>query len=92
MNCKPGDLAIVIKSIVPENIGKIVKVVRFSKNDPRFGPMWILECESVRNVVGLRSLGKLPRRTDLPLHGPDDWLRPVSGLPMTDDIDTEIPA
>lgn len=28
MNCKQGDLAIIVKAVNPENIGKIVEVVR----------------------------------------------------------------
>lgn len=28
MNCKPGDLAVVVRSVVPANIGRFVTVVR----------------------------------------------------------------
>lgn len=28
MNCKPGDLAVVVRSVVPANIGRFVSVVR----------------------------------------------------------------
>lgn len=91
MNCKPGDLAIIIKAMIPENVGKIVRVVEFFRNDERFGPLWTVECESIHNAVGLEYLQ--PRaRSHLPLHGPDDWMRPVSGLPVHDEQRDEVPA
>jgi hypothetical protein len=51
MNCKPGDLALVIASSVPEtgrNIGKTVTCVRLlnesEHNIPRdFGPIWLVD-------------------------------------------------
>lgn len=32
--CKPGDLAIVIKAMHQQNIGRVVKVVRYSQETP----------------------------------------------------------
>lgn len=37
MNCKPGDLAVVVRSKTPSNVGKIVQVLRqYSMGDEGF--------------------------------------------------------
>jgi hypothetical protein len=99
VNVKAGDLAIVIcADVTPEIIGSIVEVVRiavqgeyFSDVDMRFEsrggrPAWVVK----------RSNGLLPWRTvagalrwaDMrPLE--DSLLRPVSGLPIEEDTNTE---
>ena len=79
MNCKPGDLAVVIKSI-SGNEGRIVRVVRlhhstthdidgyrvYPEND---GPRWVLE-------KPVRALS--PQGHELPLFTvPDSCLRPI---------------
>lgn len=89
MNCKQGDLAIVIRSIIPENMGKIVKVGEFYGDQPRLGlkDAWRVELPSQATVKhedgGLR----------ISMKGlcPDAWPRPVSGLPDEDTTDTEHP-
>ena len=61
MNCKPGDLAVIISSDGGHNLGKIVRVLqlhwsseydldgaRFNKSD---GPRWILE-KPIDNIEG----------------------------------------
>lgn len=89
MNVKPGDLAIVIKAHIPENVGKIVRVQKFMRNDELFGPLWQVECESIRNTVGRKTL-KPMKRGGRPLYAPDDWMRPVSGLPLNDEVTDDI--
>lgn len=37
MNCKPGDLAFIVRSDFPENIGRIVRVIKLINDDP---PRW----------------------------------------------------
>lgn len=67
MNCKPGDLAIVVKSIAG-NEGKIVRVLRLHPSPPlQFfdGPRWLID------QVLLDSLG---RPID---HLADRVLRPI---------------
>ena len=32
MNCKPGDLAIVVRARVPANLGRIIRVIVFNPN------------------------------------------------------------
>jgi len=91
MNCKPGDLAIIVKSMVPANIGKIVMVLKFYKTDDRFGPLWFVDGENISEAVGLRDLDYRVRRDSArPLYGPDDWMKPVSGLPVDDEVTEDL--
>ncbi|MBU9604438.1 hypothetical protein [Burkholderia multivorans] len=87
MNCKIGDLAIVIRAPgAPENIGRIVKVVGIL-GEVRGYFCWDVACDS---PVAVFSSGVKSMKT----HGgiPDAWLRPVSGLPITDDVEDEVKA
>jgi hypothetical protein len=92
MNCKPGDLAIVV---VPPDwprktlAGKVVEVVRFvpprgpeSKWDQR--PTWWCRF----NAPWFTDHGKLICEG----HMLDSWLRPISGVPVHDERHDEVPA
>jgi len=80
-------LAIIVKSQVPDAIGKIVEVQKYAGNVfyPTFGtlPAWIIQFKNpqkgIRGTIG---------RT---LCCPDFALRPVSGLSDPEFIDTEQP-
>lgn len=78
MNCKPGDLAIVIGShpVHAETIGRIVTVISPSMYDGE----WIIE------FYGNRPKCLWP---DLEVLCRDDKLRPVSGLPMKYEVTKE---
>lgn len=87
MNCKLGDLAIVIRAPkAPENVGRIVKVAaEFGEHKGYF--CWTVTSDSpmtvfVNRVPTLKTEGAIP----------DAWLRPVSGLPVTDDVEDEVTA
>lgn len=80
MNCKPGDLAIVIQAL-PEHqdvIGRIVNVLAWDSAEADW-------------EIGFS--GALPASCEPYAHifCADDSLRPVSGLPDTEDTDTEQP-
>ncbi|MBU9502847.1 hypothetical protein KTE68_22100 [Burkholderia multivorans] len=92
MNVKPGDMAIVVvPSDWPRKTldGKIVEVVRFV---PPRGPgaewdqrpaWWCTLSTPCFNDHGLMFLeGKLL----------DSWLRPISGVPVTDEVEGEVTA
>jgi hypothetical protein len=86
MNCKPGDLAVLIRSAIPENVGIIVEVVEW------MGHVWSNDSITnwrVRPVGGPRqtTIGSLQQEGA----APDEWLRPVSGLPDTEDTDEREP-
>ena len=87
MNCKPGDMAIIMKAPLSKDgapIGMIVEVTNQWATDRRFGHCWWCIVPRKVETVGL---GLMPA-----CHIADDWLRPVSGLPITDDVIDEVTA
>lgn len=91
MNCKQGDLAIIIGVRDPkfnDNLGKIVRCERFF-GDTQFGPMWYIIAEGsplhIFNVVTKEhGFSKDSIHTDANL-------RPLKGEHNTDDIEKECP-
>lgn len=88
MNCKPGDLAYLTASDFPENVGRIVEVT----NDGYAcdgGWVW-----AVVSAVPLK--GWIPDTEQVGvscnLNAFDDELRPISGVPVTDDVTDEVTA
>ncbi|MGF6837034.1 hypothetical protein QF001_000901 [Paraburkholderia youngii] len=93
MNCKPGDLAIQIRS-TSGNEGRIVKVLSFLGSDPFYegfrwcigaGPCWLVEYQG---TGGTSIRGK--RMKTMPC--PDSRLRPISGVPVDEDVTNEVTA
>ena len=82
MNCKPGDLAIIIGASWPEtlpNIGRICTVVSASGDSE-----WSWLCKGDRPFMdGTGAITEV-------LMVRDADLRPISGLPITDDIKDEV--
>jgi hypothetical protein len=84
MKCKAGDLAIVIDAINPENIGRIVNVVRLQneKDDLKIegqGTIWYVKAFNpmtwtVGKVIHHASAGPVP----------DSYLHPIRGSLNTD--------
>ena len=101
MNCKPGDLAIVVSArTTPENIGRIVEVVRVGTHLEIFksidGVQVTVDAEGMSLWV-VRSRNQLMWRTDIgcelyfkELPVSDSYLRPVSGLPIEDEVTDDI--
>ncbi|WP_186191034.1 hypothetical protein [Burkholderia gladioli] len=86
MNCKPGDLAILISGDIPENIGVIFEIVslNWSFSAHCGEPVWnVTGPRETRSTDGSVSRGGLAR---------DSNLRPISGIPMTDDVTDEVVA
>jgi hypothetical protein len=80
MNCKPGDLAIIIRSrLAPENIGRIVEVICPSGAPGK--PSWIVK--SSRPLVVRWEDGWVARSYERRYL--DICLRPVTGLPIGED-------
>jgi len=74
MNCKPGDLAIVVIGMWPDWIGRIVKVLQVSRY---YSGSWEIEW-----------CGSIPESIQPPeaLCSVKDYdLKPVSGLPMKEE-------
>ena len=89
MNCKPGDLAIIVRcGSVTENIGRIVEVLR-AGGEMRGHPLWVVGCPSPLIAVVPETGQRVPRHSGLI---PDAWLRPVSGLPVDEKAPDEVTA
>ncbi|MBU9203103.1 hypothetical protein KTD31_17240 [Burkholderia multivorans] len=89
MNCKPGDLAIIVQDVCPQNVGIIVEIESAYGEYLDFGFCW--------NVRASRPIAMMDASVGWIYQGswgwhPDAWLRPVSGLPITDDITDEVTA
>jgi len=95
LNCKVGDLAIVVSATLVENIGDLVEVIGIHRGKPfRFHDsdhVW-----QVRTVSGRKTLyylfldGKIRKLAVGPV--PDRRLRPVSGLDCGDTVAQETSA
>jgi len=86
MNCKPGDLAIVVDAYNPCNIGSILKVLKTHRNQRELlvepgDHIWMVQATHPQAYeIGQ----KIVWRTKGPV--PDSFLRPIRGLPLGRDI------
>jgi hypothetical protein len=91
MNCKPGDLAIVIKSAAG-NEGKIVEVLSPLGEDPVIGrTRWCKGrgfCWLVRSSGLPISFKQGGFASEAPV--PDAWLRPIRPADLDESTDTDI--
>jgi len=92
MNCKPGDLAYCIRvldSRLSENIGRIVTVLsRSDYLEEDSGPYWNVEAHAP-GVLGFNGRG-FARATHCVIR--DSSLRPISGVPVHDEVTDEVTA
>ncbi|WP_454737614.1 hypothetical protein [Cupriavidus necator] len=90
MNCKQNDLAIVIRAdAVPELIGQIVQVLHRSMIICPYGPVWVVRFQTPRVFPCIfTNAGIFSTDADCP----DAWLKPISGLPVHDDVPDEVAA
>ena len=90
MNCKQHDLAIVVRAdAVPEVIGQIVQVLWPSMILCPYGPVWVVRFHRPKVFPCIfTNAGIISTDADCP----DAWLRPVSGLPVRDDVPDEVAA
>lgn len=88
MNCKKGDLAIIVQSEIPENIGRIVHI------DGPYNPAadgafrWLVRSAGAPFVGRDPGTDKLIQTNIGTIE--DYMLRPVSGLPVTDEVTHDI--
>jgi hypothetical protein len=80
MNCKPGDLAYIVRSARPETVGVVVEVLEPITH--RGTPMW--RVRAVRPVKKMN--GDFGYEGDIE----DDRLRPISGVPVNDEVTDDI--
>ncbi|WP_349609110.1 hypothetical protein [Cupriavidus sp. DF5525] len=87
MNCKPGDLAIVVRAEgAPAAVGKVVEVLRSAPNVNGL-PAWVVQFQGV-GIVRNKKSGALTLGVDADC--PDAWLRPISGVPLHDEERDEV--
>ena len=87
MNCKPGDLAIVIRATTSAR-GKIVEVIERA-DDVDGLPAWLVRFQGAA-VVRNKESGAMTLGCDADC--PDAWLRPISGVPVLDEVSDEVTA
>lgn len=85
MNCKPGDLAIIIAGELSErNVGAIVEVLRIDDRETFLSetPTWrVRACNPLHRMDGQITTDGCVA---------DSLLRPVSGLPVDEDVTEDI--
>lgn len=81
MNVKPADLAYIVRSRNAENLGATVEVIEFHGVDEE-GVIWT--CNAARPLLMTNG-----RRMADRIQIPDARLRPISGVPMTDEVNEE---
>lgn len=86
MNCKPGDLAIVIRGT---QVGMIVSVIGSEVPFDDWSPAWHATTDRPVQTIKRRSR-RVSQATEFRVR--DSWLRPVSGLPIEDEVKDEVTA
>ncbi|WP_321968862.1 hypothetical protein [Paraburkholderia tropica] len=82
MNCKPGDLAYAVRGLyTPYERPPVVEVVRFYEIHPEFGTVWVIRARGL--LPFMSSNGDVGNAREV--HAADDWLRPISGVPVHDE-------
>ena len=86
LNCKPGDMAIIVEAFNPVNIGAVVKVIGKHRNQRVLCAaseefIWLIEAP---HPLTYKVKGKLVRKRKG--GAPDSGLQPIRGLPLGRDI------
>jgi hypothetical protein len=87
LNCRAGDLAIVVDAFTSDNIGMIVKVLGKHRNQsacPADDVIWLVQAPY---PMRYEKLGKITHKRKGPV--PDTWLNPIRGYPLGKDIAVE---
>lgn len=74
MNCKPGDLAIIVRAYCPENVGLLVLVCP-EWASTKYGHTWLTR--SARPTPTVWSNDMIRGSTSTLGYVPDAWLRPI---------------
>lgn len=86
MNCKPGDLAYIVKTDIPANLGAVVQVlsIDISLSNLIGQPFWTAKaCRPLETIYGdFTDLGTIE----------DSRLRPISGVPVHEEKTDEVTA
>lgn len=74
MNCKPGDLAVIVRAELPENIGLLVHVQN-AGTEGEFGWEWLIYSDKPTRSVWISTGMEAYPSCDAFM--PDAWLRPI---------------
>ncbi|WP_131753701.1 hypothetical protein [Burkholderia vietnamiensis] len=86
MNCKVGDMAVITRGSARD---RIVEVKAPYGDYLHFGFCWYVEAPSpIPGMDALTGLSYLTTKGWCP----DAWLRPISGVPVTNDVSAEVSA
>jgi hypothetical protein len=93
LHCKIGDLAIVVNTELPENLGQIVEVLGLPTGKPfilsGIGHIWQVRTASGRATLHWRMVDNaIVQHAEGP--APDRCLRPVSGLTDADAVHADL--
>lgn len=91
MNVQKGDLAYVTYMECPDNFGRVLEVI-YRGPDGEYGPQWCCRCSSY--VVAWDSDTEQNVRVSpgVEFYAPDAHLRPIGGVPLTEEMHDEVPA
>ncbi|MBN3851981.1 hypothetical protein G3N59_01185 [Paraburkholderia sp. Ac-20340] len=93
MNCKPGDLAYVIRDEFPENEGRIVEVLALSPpEEDDEGPYWEVRFIGAPGPFSDWDFPGERAGYDLECCFLDAQLRPINGVPVTEEERDEVTA
>jgi hypothetical protein len=89
LNCKPGDLAVIVDAYNPENIGTFVKVLKAHKNQfdlvkPEGDVLWLVEASRPMSYDVSGRINKRKKGA-----APDSSIRPIRGITEFADIAVE---
>lgn len=78
MNCKPGDLAVVIRASLAENIGRLCRVQKRCA-DIDGQAIWLVDFGKPIRCARIRDRAYVPGSEELRAQTgcPDSWLRPI---------------
>jgi hypothetical protein len=77
MNCKPGDMAVIVEATNPHNRNRIVEVLEFPGRQGQAGWMWMVECVTPLYVIKVTGSGREPAGSLHRCYVPDAWMRPI---------------
>ncbi|MFM0270124.1 hypothetical protein PQQ59_06035 [Paraburkholderia aspalathi] len=90
MNCKKGDLAYAVRGLyTTHDRPPVVEVIGFYAFHPEFGVVWTVRA---RDPLRFLSSDGVSEGFAREVHAADDWLRPISGVPVPDEQLDEVTA
>jgi hypothetical protein len=86
MNCKRGDLAYQVYA--GSNCGRVYEVLSVNCDSYKYGRVWNVRATKPIETFDSDNGSATGFKTDFEC--PDDWLRPISGVPVEDEVTEEI--